>query len=456
VVLLPEIEVPGHSAQLTERMPETFAIAQRDKNPATINMGREAAYAALDTLLGEVASVFRTTPYIHIGADEAALHALEDDPDVRRTIAQHSLGDVQELYRHFIVRMNEIVKKHGKRTLLWEGFHAEGRVDIPRDITVMAWETIYQLPQDLIAGGYRIINGSWKPLYVVNDKKWDVEYIYGWNLWRWENWVEHMPSYTPIQLEPSPAIQGASLESWHQPQHVVLPTVRRRLAAMSERTWNASLEKIEPDRPYALFARDLELTDASLQEIISPVAIDVHGLRYPELEEGHYNEEYWFGDTLTLVLAAGADRAVRYTLDGSPVQGSSPLYRAPIKLGATTTVRARAYTSAGEPVGYERWHVYELRPVDATVTGQLETPAEEVWEKMDPSFVFSTSVKVTLRALRPGTIRYTTDDVEPSVSSPAYSAPLEVDTAMIVRAQLFDASDQPVGKPWVQSFKRAR
>jgi hexosaminidase len=350
VVLLPEIEVPGHSAQFTERMPEVFAIAQRDSNPSTINMGREAA------------------------------------------------------------------KKHGKQTLLGEGFHAQGKVEIPRDITVMAWETIYQLPQDLIAGGYRIISGSWKPLYVVNEKKWDVEYIYGWNLWRWENWVEHMPSYTPIQLEPSPAMLGATMESWHQPQHVVLPTVRRRLAAMSERTRNASLERIEPDRPYTLFRRNLDLTD----------------------------------------LDAGLAWVVRYTLDGSPVHSSSALYQSPIRLGATTTVRARAYNNAGKPVGYERWHIYELRPIDVTVTRQFETPADELWEKMDPSFVFPASVLVTLRALRPGTIRYTTDDSEPSASSPAYTAPLEVDTARNLHAQLFDAAGRAVGKPWIQSFKRAQ
>lgn len=246
VTLVPEIDVPGHAGQFVARMPELFGIRDRERNRGTLNMGREQVYEALDTILGEVAEVFRTSPYIHIGADEANFQHHADDPDVQRYLAEHGLVDVDELYRHFLVRMNEIVKRHGKQTIVWEGFHREGEVEIPRDVVVMAWETLYQLPQDLLADGYTLINVSWKPLYVAGSRKWEPEYIYDWNLWRWENWLPAAPSYAPIQLEPTEQVIGASMASWDQPQHLEILTLRRRLPAMSERVWSATPE---PERP---------------------------------------------------------------------------------------------------------------------------------------------------------------------------------------------------------------
>ena len=451
VTLVPELEVPGHAGQMVARMPELFGIRDWELNRGTINIGREAVYKALDRIVSEIADVFRSTPYIHVGGDEASLAHLDSDPDVRRSLAAHGLPDVSELYRLFLVRMNEIVKRHGKRTIVWEGFHRTGMVEIPRDILVMAWETIYQLPQDLLANGYTIVNASWKPLYVVNEKKWDPEYIYGWNLYRWENWVPRMPSFTPIQLAPSPRVIGASMSSWAQPQHLVLHTLRKRLPAMSERAWSRSLA---PERPLDWFLAAVARTDSGLQEIISPVAIRMQGLRFPGLEDGHENEQDWFGDTLSIALAAPRGLVIRYTTDGAPVSASSPRYREPIVLSASTSFRARAFTPGGEPVGYTRWRELQLRPLVPRIEGALKVPLDRMWEGITREVEFADTLIVHLSSMRRGTIRYTTDGTEPSPASPVFSEPLVVKRSVTVRAQLFDADGRANGYPWVQGFTR--
>lgn len=454
VALLPELEVPGHGGQLTERLPEVFAISDRARNPGTINMGRDTVYAALDAIVGEIADVFRASPYIHIGGDEASRAFLEDDPDVRRYLARHDLSSVEELYRHFLVRVHEMVKRHGKRTIVWEGFHREGEVEIPRDILVMAWETKYQLPQDLLAGGYTLLNVSWKPLYVVNEKEWPVDSIYArWNLWRWENWVPGMPSFeAPIQLEPTPRVIGASMASWHQPQHVTLPSTRLRLAAMSERTWNGTLE---PMRPLEWFRRALVRTDAALDRLLTAVRIDVDGLTYPALEDGHYGEERWFGDTLVVALSADSSLLVRYTLDGTPPTAGSPRAERPLVLRESAMLRARAFTPAGDPVGYGRWTAYELHPVSAVVTGWTGTPPGDVWELMAQELAFDDTLTIALAAARPGTIRVTMDDTMPTPASREYAGPIRLTSAAVVRAQLFDESGRPVGEPWIGRYRPA-
>lgn len=449
VAIVPEIEVPGHAGQMTARMPQTFAIARRDSNPGTINMGREQAYRALDRIIREIAQLFTTSPYIHIGGDEASLDHLADDPQVTRYLRAKKLENVTELYRHFLVRMHEIVQKHGKRTVVWEGFAREGTVEIPRDILVMAWETIYQLPQDLLAGGYTIVNASWKPLYVVNQRKWDPAVIYRWNLYRWENWIPRMPSFTPIQLEPSSMIVGASMSSWDQPQHVTLHSLRPRVPAMSERIWHRDSVA---ERSFDWFRATYALADSALQRVLSPVSIRTEGLTYPELEDGHFNEHRWFGDSVAIMLAADSGQVIRFTLDGTPVTATSPTYVIPLRLWKTSPLRVRAFTESGEPIGYERWERYELRPIRAEVTGTFSTPLSEAWERPDEAAVFLDSVTIALSGTRSGFLRYTLNGQPPTAGSPPFRQPLVITEATTVYAQLFDRFNREVGEPWIGRF----
>ena len=72
---------------------------------------------------------------------------------------KNNLGtDVNELFRYFLVRMNKIVKKHNKKMFLWEGFRREGKIEIPRDVVVFAFETMYHLPSHLIEDGFTVVN----------------------------------------------------------------------------------------------------------------------------------------------------------------------------------------------------------------------------------------------------------------------------------------------------------
>ena len=47
-------------------------------------MGKEETYEALDYIIGEVTEIFKTTPFFHIGGDEAYLEKVIDDPDVKK------------------------------------------------------------------------------------------------------------------------------------------------------------------------------------------------------------------------------------------------------------------------------------------------------------------------------------------------------------------------------------
>lgn len=264
VIIITELEVPGHSSPFVEKYPEIFAISDVKDNPWIIHMGREEVYEALDTIIGELTEIFRASPYFHIGGDETYLYKVIDDPEVQDYMKAHELGDdVHELYRHFLVRMNDIVKKHGKQMCVWEGFRREGHLEIPRDIIVFEFETNRYLPDHLIEDAYTVVNTSWKPLYVVNQKKWEPGTIYKWNLWRWENWFDQAPSIIPIQLEETDLIIGAEMCAWEQAEESEIPSLRKRLPAMNERIWNTH-EIIS----YEDFMIRLDKTDERLSSLI--------------------------------------------------------------------------------------------------------------------------------------------------------------------------------------------
>jgi hexosaminidase len=233
ITLIPEIDIPGHSRKFIETYPEIFSpkLKKWGKNMwggdafnNVINVGSEKVYSALDVILDEVIEIFHTSPYIHIGADEATIDNLKGDPLAEAMMKKENLeGNVHELYRHFIVRMNDMVKSKNKTMCIWEGFKRDGKVQIPKDLIVFEFESLYNLPNHLIEDGYTLVNTSWTPLYVVGTgieggwipRKWEPKKIYSWNMWQFENWYHKSPSYKkPIQLDKTPLVIGAQMCAW--------------------------------------------------------------------------------------------------------------------------------------------------------------------------------------------------------------------------------------------------
>ena len=74
VTLVPELEMPGHAGAAARSLPAIFdAINRESGQPVGIgcmNLSNEALYPALDTIIGEMCDVFRSSPYFHIGSDE--------------------------------------------------------------------------------------------------------------------------------------------------------------------------------------------------------------------------------------------------------------------------------------------------------------------------------------------------------------------------------------------------
>jgi hexosaminidase len=242
VTLVPELDMPGHSGAALRSLPEVFdAINPESRQPVgmgCMNMASEEIYPALDILIGEMCAVFRSSPYFHIGGDEVSMGRVALHPGYKSFMDKRGLESDAELGKYFIVRVNEIVKKHGKKAIKWEGLADEAS----RDIILMTWDNNNKTAGRMIAQGYTTITCP-SDLGVP-----------------WEEW--NMYICNGSHLKRGDAVLGATLVAWEQPPQTHLAGVRN-VAARQERTWRP-----ENSVTAAGFAARFQALDAAVSKLI--------------------------------------------------------------------------------------------------------------------------------------------------------------------------------------------
>jgi len=242
IAIVPEFEVPGHSGAALRSLPEVFdAINPDTKQPVGLgcmNMASNAIYPALDTIIGEMCDVFKSSPYFHIGSDEVSMGRVTLSPDYKAFMEKHGLKNDGELAIHFIASVNDIVKKHGKKAIKWEGLADTAA----KDIIIMTWDSNSNRASQLVAQGYTTLTCPWN-LGVP-----------------WDQWSMYVCNGS--MLKKGDSVIGATLVAWEQSAEAHTGMVRN-VAARQERTWG-------PDNSVtdAGFASRFQAQDAAVGKLI--------------------------------------------------------------------------------------------------------------------------------------------------------------------------------------------
>lgn len=344
VTIVPEFDIPGHSAALNRSDPDFWMIrgTKPYEHHASINFAKDDVIEGCATIIGEMCSVFKSSPFFHIGGDEADYVFADQNADFQKAFKKLGLGGKgqHEMYRRFLVLMDAAVKKNGKRTIVWEGFGAEpdSKFPIPKDVIVMVYENRFYQPDNLVKDGYQIVNASWTPLYVMRVLKQYTRKIYDWNVLRFGAYTKDYGKTTWRELKPGPLVTGSQICSWEQPQAQEIGNLRLPLAAMSERVWNVGNDSDWPE-----FERRLASTDSILEKIIHTVHWKCEGLADAE--------ERMFDKSFTLTMTSDKPGTIRYALDGNPPTAESPAYASPVTIDQSTFVRSALFDSSGNQAG---------------------------------------------------------------------------------------------------------
>ncbi|MCY2931404.1 MAG: family 20 glycosylhydrolase [Planctomycetota bacterium] len=427
VTFVPEIETPGHSGAARRDLPEVFG-----PDVAVMNMTNPKMYDGLDTILGEVADVFASSPYIHIGCDECNIEPISRDANSKAFREANGLKDGNDLFAWHIAKVAGLVKKHGKKTIVWQDAPITDRV--PKDVIVMVWHIDGNngATADYVKQGHPVIQVTWTPCVYQ-----PVKDVYEWNAWQKE-WPEGGP------------MLGAQMVLWELSGRSAVPFLRYKAAPRGERVWNPYT-----GLPYADFARRLEAADAMLDLATCGIVVEEKGLMHTLhdwLAEGGKGDEgsgilpkFAFGESSTVTLKTPVPGAVvRYTTDGEDPTAQSPACTGAVKLHPgkdnKMTLKARLFDAEGKPAGAPWSREYYRKPVAGVVTGPVAS-GDRIAEP----------VTVTLKAAMKGAIRYTMNGSAPTVASPSYTSPIKVDKTATVVAALFVA-DKQVGESWKQTF----
>ena len=119
--------------------------------------------------------------------------------------------------------------------------------------------------------GFKIVNASWKPLYLVPKQRparatsWDIYDILNWNVYNWQNWNPVSEAFlNPITVQPTENVIGSMYCSWEQTYEQEISGIMEKLGATSERTWttkrliNNDDFLFKRNRAYAKLARLLQ------------------------------------------------------------------------------------------------------------------------------------------------------------------------------------------------------
>jgi len=90
--------------------------------------------------------------------------------DCAARMKQENLKEGTQLYHYFINRMHGYVKSKGRQMLVWEGFSPDLDPIIHKDIIVCPFDVKHRghMPIDYFRAGYKVLNTSWSPLYVAD------------------------------------------------------------------------------------------------------------------------------------------------------------------------------------------------------------------------------------------------------------------------------------------------
>ena len=132
---------------------------------------------------------------------------------------------------------------------------------------MIAWESYYQLAPQLLAGGFTLINCSWKPLYICTPGKyWSPAEILDWDIYRWQHWWPNSyATLNPITVRPTDQVMGATLCAWRLNYEQLMSRLLENMPAMSERVWTVERKRTFEEYK-AAFKKALRIAASLVQD----------------------------------------------------------------------------------------------------------------------------------------------------------------------------------------------
>jgi hexosaminidase len=142
ITIVPEIEMPGHSAAALAAYPEfsctggpyTTDMAEAVM-PGVFCPGNEQTFQFLDHVLEEVMELF-PGPFLHVGGDEVPVGNWHRCPRCQSRMKNECFTSERQLEPYFLRRIEQFINAHGRRMIGWSEIRNDG---LAPSTVVMDW-----------------------------------------------------------------------------------------------------------------------------------------------------------------------------------------------------------------------------------------------------------------------------------------------------------------------------
>ena len=336
IMVLPEIEMPGHTSEVFAAYPwlsctgEKTFVRPGSYWPGTdvFCAGNDSVFTFLEDVLDEVMGLF-PSPYIHIGGDEVDKTNWKKCPKCQKRIKDENLKDENELQSWFVKKIESYLVAHGKKLIGWDEILEGG---LAPEATVMSWRgteggiaSAKQGHDAIMCPGTHCYFDHYQA-----DPDFEPEAIGGFTT------LKKVYSYEPIpeelNKEEAKHILGTQGNVWTE----FIPTPDRaeymavpRITALAEVAWSPASKRNWLDFRERLNTQFKRFDYMGVNYSRGSWKVDI----LPQMSND--------GKKYTIVLETEQpDYPVYYTLDGSGPNTHSMLYRKPILIDSTVTIKA--------------------------------------------------------------------------------------------------------------------
>ncbi|NUT40668.1 MAG: beta-N-acetylhexosaminidase [Thermoactinospora sp.] len=168
VVIMPEIDVPGHATAILSAYPEfgatgeSYEVLQKWGISPAILSPMPKTVEFLTTIFDELLEALGETPYFHIGGDEVVLDHWSASPEIVSYWESLGLSSAVEMQAWFLRRLADELAERGSRTVVWDEAFVGG--GLREDTLVMPWRGV-PVGERAVAAGHDVIACPVFPLY---------------------------------------------------------------------------------------------------------------------------------------------------------------------------------------------------------------------------------------------------------------------------------------------------
>jgi len=238
IVVVPEIDMPGHASAATRTFP------QLNGGGNTFNPANEATYDFLQNVLKETMEIF-PSPWIHFGGDEVKTKTWDQNPETAKKMAEEGLKNTHDLEGYFVRRISKFIADQGRTPAGWDEITAAG---VNTNTVIYWWRHDREnvLKQSL-ATGYNVVLTPRAPCYLDYPQDKTFPSPWAWKLWNTTEDVYRGP-LIPKGLLPgqSQHILGVEGCVWTERigavrylEFMILP----RMVALAEMAWTPDSER---------------------------------------------------------------------------------------------------------------------------------------------------------------------------------------------------------------------